>query len=118
LYNRLVKTHSSYSVDGLKPHLELRSKLQQQIRKYDPDGVKKQDALQRKVNKMRLSKSTLDSEKQTKRNELSQSGVDDINKYASENAHVTIEEAQQPVDVPDGAVIGLEEGILKGQETL
>ena len=57
LFNKLIKAPSSYSYESLMKLNSERAKLQEKLTKYDKDGNRKENALQRKINKLRLSAS-------------------------------------------------------------
>ena len=83
LFSRLVKAPSAYSYESLMKLNQERAKLQQKLLRYDKDGVRKDNALQRKVNKMRLSTSKLDSGKRDESRNQSPSTkvVEDYEEY-------------------------------------
>jgi len=88
LFSKLVKAPSTYSYESLmKLNLE-RAKLQQKLLKYDKDGNRKENALERKVNKLRLSTSNLNSVRRDGSNEPSAVKIVDeenTKKFATQN---------------------------------
>jgi len=91
LFSRLVKAPSAYSFESLMKLNQERAKLQQKLLRYDKDGVRKDNALQRKVNKLRLSALKFDSGKRDgSRNESPSTKVleeyeEYITKFATRN---------------------------------
>jgi hypothetical protein len=88
LFSKLVKAPSTYSYESLVKLNQERAKLQQKLLKYDKDGKRKENALERKVNKLRLSTSNFDSARRDGSNEpLAVKIVEEENtkKFATQN---------------------------------